>query len=324
MSKRLVDTRLLTLLFVALAAWAPRDAQAQNWKIVARADSLLAAGEVARAETLYYAAARRDTRDFAARTALGKYLVSRGAFKIGSTLLEEALAFGADTAMIARARLPVLQVIDDWVSVVNLAKAQISPAERARAEWLATNAPSISGADSVTVRFEPSSVAGLGRVEVVVGTDTLVADIDPNSDELVIGDYARYASHVQVFSAGPDDRVAVVQRVAIGGLEFERVPARIDRELGPARARIGLALLSRLAPTVDAGAGVLTLRRDGRVTASLGRRRVPVMFRFPGVRIARQGRLVPIESPAGRAVLAEARWTLDLKRGELVLETDER
>jgi hypothetical protein len=48
------------------------------------------------------------------------------------------------------------------------------------------------------------------------------------------------------------------------------------------------------------------------------------VFGFPGVRIARADRLVPIESPAGRAVLAQARWTLDVRRGELVLEVDAR
>ncbi len=116
----------------------------------------------------------------------------------------------------------------------------------------------------------------------------------------------------------------MVQRLSIGDLVLDRVPARIDERLGPARARIGLTLLAKLAPTVDAAAGMLTLRRDGRVGASLGRRRVPLFFYFPGVRIARAGRLVPIESPAGRAVLSEARWTLDLKRGELVLEVDAR
>lgn len=299
-------------------------AMAQNARIVARADSLLAMGHVARAETLYYAAARRDTRDFGARAALGNYLVARGAFRIGSTLLEEAMAFGADTATIVRARIPALQASDDWVSTAQLPRSPLSPAERARATWLATNLPKMSGADSVTVRFEASSVAGLGRVNLVIGTDTLAADIDPNSDELVIGDYAHYASGVQLFSAGPDDRVAVVQRAAIGDLVFERVPARIERELGPRRAKIGLTLLAKLAPTVDAAAGVLTLRRNGRVNEALGRRRIPVMFRFPGVSVARQGGFVPIESPAGRAVLAQARWTLDLKRGELVLETDER
>ena len=324
MGRRFVDRHNLLGLGCALAMWAVPSAHAQSARVVARADSLLAIGEIARAETLYYAAARRDTRDFAARTALGKYLVSRGAFKIGLTLLEEAMVFGADTAMIARARVHALQATDDWVGLAQLPRTPLSPAERARAVWLATNAPSITGADSVTVRFQISSVAGLGRVDLVIGTDTLAADIDPNSDELVIGDYARYASLVQLFSGAADDRVAVVRRAAIGTLVFERVPARIDRELGPARARIGLTLLAKLAPTVDAAAGVLTLRRNGRVNSQLGRRRVPATFRFPGVSIARPGRLVPIESPAGRAVLAQARWTLDLKRGELVLEVDER
>ncbi len=307
-----------------LAITIATNASAQNAKIVARADSLLSVGEVARAETLYYAAARRDTRDHASRFALGRYLVSRGAFKIGSTLLEEAMVFGADTTTIIRARIPALQVTDDWVSLAQLPKSPLSAAEKARATWLATNLPAISGADSVTVRFETSSVAGLGRIDLVVGTDTLAADIDPNSDELVIGDYAHYANLVQVFTAPNSDHVAVVRRADIGTVTLERAPARIDLGLGPKRAKIGLTLLAKLAPTVDAAAGVLTLRRNGRVDSALGRRRVPVMFKFPGVNIARQGRLVPIESPAGRAVLAQARWTLDLKRGELVLETDER
>jgi hypothetical protein len=323
MSRRAV-TRRAALIGLLFAAGAGTPAGAQSERIVARADSLLAAGEVARAETLYYAAARRNTKDFASRTALGKYLVSRGAFRIGSTLLEEALAFGADTATIVHARIPALQAADDWVSLAQLPRTPLSPAEKSRAMWLATSSPKISGADSVTVRFVTSSVAGLGRIDLVIGMDTLAADIDPNSDELVIGDYSRYASIVQIFSGGPDNRVAAVSRASIGDLVFEHVPARIDRGLGPKRARIGLTLLARLAPTVDAAAGVLTLRRNGRVSETLGRRRVPVMFQFPGVSIARPGRLVPIESPAGRAVLAQARWTLDLKRGELVLETDER
>ena len=138
----------------------------------------------------------------------------------------------------------------------------------------------------------------------------------------MLGDYTAYASLVQIFSARETDRAAVLVRASIGDMVLERLPARIDQRLGPARARIGLALLAKFAPTVDAGAGVLTLRRSGTVAATLGRRRVPVVFTFPGVRVARPDRLVPIDSPAGRAVLAQARWTLDLKRGELALEVD--
>ena len=308
---------------VALAAHPTRLA-AQNDRVIARDDSLLAAGQVPRAESLYYAAALRNSLDSHGRAALGRYLASRGAFLIGATLLEESVTFGADTASVARVRAAALQAAGEWMQVSQLPRSTLTPAERQRAAWLATHAPAVSGADSVTVGFEPSSAMGLGRVQLVVGNDTLAADVDPAVDELVLGDYRDFAPLVQVFSGAAGDRVAVLQRAAIGDLVLERIPARIDPQLGPARARIGLALLARLAPTVDAAAGVLTLRRNGAVGAELGRRRIPLVFAFPGVRIARPDRLVPIDSPAGRAVLAQARWTLDLQRGELVLETDAR
>lgn len=308
---------------LALVATAPAARLcAQTAPLVARADSLLLAGEIVRAEGLYYVAVRRNTRDPDARLALGGYVGARGGFLPGSTLLDEALQFGADTAAVARVRAPLLQAADAWTQLAALARSPLTAAERERAQWLAAHAPAASGADSVTVPFESSSAAGLGRIQLVVGKDTLAADIDPSVDEIVLGDYTAYASLVQIFSARETDRAAVLVRASIGDMVLERLPARIDQRLGPARARIGLALLAKFAPTVDAGAGVLTLRRSGTVAATLGRRRVPVVFTFPGVRVARPDRLVPIDSPAGRAVLAQARWTLDLKRGELALEVD--
>jgi hypothetical protein len=312
----------LCALAAAAACLLPRAGRAQTQRLVDRADSLLAAGFVARAESLYYVAARRRTRDPSGRIALGRYLGARGAFRVGATLLEEAVAFGGDTAAVARVRAPLLQAADEWTLLAQLRRSPLTEAERARATWLATRAPAASGADSVSVAFEPSSTLGLGRVQLVIGADTLAADIDPTVDEMVIGDYGSYAALVQVFTGVEGDRAAVVQRASIGDLVLERIPARIDPALGPARARVGLAMLAKYAPTVDEGAGILTLRREGRVDAAFGRRRVALFFGFPGVRIARGDRLVPIESPAGRAVLAQARWTVDLRRGDLVLETD--
>jgi hypothetical protein len=182
--------------------------------------------------------------------------------------------------------------------------------------------PSFTGADSVTVPFYPaSSTASLGRFLLVIGRDTLTADLDPSSDELVLGDHRAYAAAVRVFGSAEEagGPLAVVDRVRIDDLLLEQVPARLDPRLGPARARVGLSLLATFAPTVDAGAGVMTLRRGGTVAAG-GGERLAVVFGFPGVRVARADRLVPLESPAGRVLLDAARWTLDLRRGELVLE----
>jgi hypothetical protein len=295
---------------------------AQTAMLVARADSLLMAGEVVRAEALYYAVSRRSPRDSQGRAALGQYLASRGAFKIGATLLEEAIAFGGDTATLAARRAPVLQAGDEWVDLAQLSHSPLSDAQRERARWLATHAPAVTGADSVTVAFEPSSAEGFGRMHLIVGSDTLAADIDPSSDELTLGDYTHFAKQVQVFSGEGGGRAGVLLRAKIGDIVLERMPTQFDPQLGPARARIGLSLLAKLAPTVDAAAGVLTLRRDGIVGEMKGRRRIPVLFAFPGVLIARPDHLVRMESPAGRALLATARWTLDLRRGELVLELD--
>jgi hypothetical protein len=313
--------RALMVVSAAVVLAAPA-LSAQTTILVARADSLLMAGEVERAEALYYAVSRRSPRDPQGRAALGQYLASRGAFKIGGTLLEEALAFGGDTVTLARRRAPVLQAGDEWVDLAQLSHSPLSDAQRERARWLATHVPAVTGADSVTVAFEPSSVEGLGRVQLIVGSDTLAADIDPSSDELTLGDYTHFAKLVQVFSGEGGGRAGVLLRAKIGDIVLERMPAQFDPQLGPARARIGLTLLAKLAPTVDAAAGVLTLRRDGMVGEMTGRRRIPVVFAFPGVLVARPDRLVRIESPAGRALLATARWTLDLRRGELVLELD--
>ena len=68
----------------------------QNEAIVARADTLLIAGRIFAAESLYYIAVRRAPRDPVARLALGRYLAQRGALKVGAVLMEEARYFGGD------------------------------------------------------------------------------------------------------------------------------------------------------------------------------------------------------------------------------------
>src|SRR5581483_3952950 len=69
--------------------------------LVARADTLLVAGRVFAAESLYYYAVRIDPRNPTARLALGKYLAERGALKVGAVLMEEARYFGGDPGVVA-------------------------------------------------------------------------------------------------------------------------------------------------------------------------------------------------------------------------------
>jgi hypothetical protein len=312
----------VALLPLVLAAQEPTRAQ----RSLARADSLMSVGQLSRAEAVYYSLSRQAPRDPQMRAALGMYLASRGAFLIGATLLDEAIAFGGDSATLQARRAPILQAAGDWAQVAGLRRAPLNGAERARAAWLTAHPPTVTGDDSVTVAFFPSSAGALGRFWLVIGNDTLATDIDASSDELVLGDYRAYAHLIELFavSGGQDATAAVVRQASIGGLMLSNVPAQLDVRLGRQRARIGLTMLAALAPTVDADAELMTLRRAGLARPPVGRTRVPIVFTFPGVRIARVDRLVPVDSPAGRAVLATARWTLDARRGELVLETDAR
>src|SRR3954465_10808178 len=88
--------RYLAHAAIALAAVPLASSSAQT----ARADSLLNAGALQRAESLYYSAVQARPRDPMARWSLGKYLVSRGAPRMGMTLLEEALQFGGDPSIV--------------------------------------------------------------------------------------------------------------------------------------------------------------------------------------------------------------------------------
>lgn len=307
-------------------------------RLLARADSLFARAEVTRAEGLYYALARQAPEDPRPRAALGRYLAARGAFLVGATLLAEAAEFtqlppagrdrsaAAGQAELARRaaeleaeRHAPLMAAGAWGELVGLRRAPLTGDEALRARALATLQGARSGADSVTVALDaPSSASALGRLALRIGDALVWADLDPTIDELVLGDQPG------VQWSGPAERatLGILPILDIGGLVLTQVPVRRDARLGAGRARVGLLLLAPLAPTVDAAAGVMTLRRNGRATVRGDT--VALRFVFPGVEVARPERWVPMASPAGRAVLATARWTLDPRQGLLILETDSR
>src|SRR5205823_6745967 len=128
---RTIGGARLTMLALLIGT-SGRSAAAQWTGGVGLADSLLASGRVASAESLYYATSSARPRDAAARAALGRYLASRGALRIGAVLLEEARLFGGDTARIARALVPIYRSLGDWRSLAVLPKSPPSLAEGKR------------------------------------------------------------------------------------------------------------------------------------------------------------------------------------------------
>jgi len=278
--------------------------------LVARGDSLLRAGNAAAAEAHYYEAARRRPRDPAARLALGRYLAARGALKVGAVLMEEARFFGGDAATVAASLAPVYTRLGDFRALTSLPSSPLGPAERARAEWLRANLPAATGPDSTTLAYVPLDSGPVGRVTITVGAKKVEALLDPATQGLVLD--RSLASELRTFG---DGRVAVATRLQLGGIELANVPARVE-SLGPARpARIGLDVLADRSPSFEPAAGRLTLRR-GRLASREWGERLQTLFLPSGLYLIRDGR---VRAFSAGTLSGAKRWTLDGRRGEIVL-----
>ena len=310
---------VITALALCALALTANAAPAQS-RLTAQADRLLAAGRVAAAESLYYDAVRRAPYDPEARLALGRYLAARGAWKVGAVLMEEARYFGGDARRVAEALAPVYARLGDFKSLAALPSSPLDAAERQRADWLRDHPPAVTGFDSSTVRLRPAGVGSLGTVELRIGGERVLASIDPRVEGLVLDTAWRRRPEVRhwVSKSRPSERgvAAVTLSVGIGDLTLQHVPTRLASSEGTA---IGLDVLSRLAPTFDASAGVLTLRRGGRVSRFAAGERFPALVLPTGTAFVRGGQVLPMHGSAAQRVLRTRRWTLDSRRGDIIL-----
>lgn len=334
MSRRVsVTSTRSRLVALALAlAGLPGAADAQRAAAlddVARGDSLFRRGRVFAAESAYYDAARQSPRDPAARLALGRYLAARGALKIGAVLMEEARFFGGDPKTVAAELAPVYARLGDYRSLAALPGSPLSAAERARAEWLRDNAPAVEGPDSAVVSYAPQGSAdGLGQVYITLGGESVRATIDPTVRGLVLDSAWGRRSAVKTFTSRTRGRegtsaaspVAVVATVKLGDLTLQNVPTRLAPTGSVGRARIGLDVFSDLASTFDESARQITLRRGGRVARALPGDRLVTLAMQSGVWVASTSGTSSLALDRGRASLRGKRWTVDGRRGAIVVD----
>ncbi|HKO16994.1 MAG TPA: hypothetical protein VJU87_12195 [Gemmatimonadaceae bacterium] len=300
---------------LALLAAHPAQAQWGVWE----ADSLLAAGRVAQAESLYYAASSASPRDPGTRAALGRYLAARGALRIGAVLLEESRLFGGDTAAIARALAPIYSGLADYRALVTLPRSPLSPAERSRARWLVAHPRTLESPDSVVMlSYRPlGDGSGLGIVPLRIGDRRVDAILDARVTGLVLGGRASlWDDAVRTFGSDSAGTVAATPELHLGGVTITNVPTRIDS--ASTSVRVGLDVLRRLAPTFDAPAGALLLRRSGQVAAATPGTRRPVLIDQTGMRVLLDGHWQPATAHGVALLLESRRWTLDPRRGDLV------
>jgi hypothetical protein len=316
----------LTIIVAFVALVVPARLRAQWYGSVEQADSLLASGRVATAESVYYATSSARPRDAAARAALGRYLASRGALRPGAVLLEEARFFGGDSVSIARVLAPIYNSLGDYRALAVLPASPLSPVERERARWLVSHAPVLEFPDSVdTLHYKPlSDGSGIGIVSIGVGERKIDALIDPRVAGVVLrGRQAKRRAGLQSFGQDSSGVVAVIAELHLGDVTLSNVPARLEESgEGPraSGALIGLDVLRRLAPTFDAVAQTITLRRSGQVALTTIGTRSPMLLDAQGLRILVDGRWESSTSRTSGMLLSLHRWTLDAKRGVIILQ----
>ena len=301
---------------------AQRYAYAQDY--IARADSFFRSGQIFQAETLYYAAMRRQTREPAARLALGRYFAARGALKAGAVLMEEARYFGGDAKTIAIYLAPVYFALGDWRSLAALPGSPLPYADRARAEWLSKNAPGTEVPDSAAVPWTPADSGSLGSVSLVLGRDTLVARIDPTTLGLVLDTaWVRRKQAVKSFASSFESDLrnytAVALRVGLGDVTLVNLPARFAPQGSPREARLGLDVLAKMVPTFDPAAGTILLRSLPKLGADAPGEHMPTLTYATGIWLVRPDGVWPLLDVRLHPSLRGVRWTLNPKRGEIIV-----
>lgn len=292
-----------------------------------RADSLLNAGGLQRAESLYYAATQAHPRDPAARWALGRYLISRGAPRVGMTLLEEAIQFGGDAARIGTDLAPVYLTLGEYQKLSALRAAPISNMERERARWLVSHASKMVAPDSSTsAQYKKSNDgSGIGAIALRVNGRTIDATVSTHVHGIVLADTSAAAKRVRAFrapgSSSGQSVPAVADSIAFGGYSLTQFPVTVAPISGGEQALIGMDVLARFAPTFDPRADRVTLHVSGSVPkASSSADQFSTLMTSNDLRVLQAGGWLAIDGAPINRMLSTRRWTFDAKRGQLTIE----
>ena len=281
------------------------------------ADSLLAEGQLAAAESVYYATARAHPKDPIARAALGRFLAARGGVRAGAVLIEEAQFFGGDSAALSRTLVPLYVRLGDYRALSELRPIVLSPAERQRAAWLATRATEARLRDSVVIlTYRPmGDGAGFGTVLLRFGRVELAAVIDPRVSGLVLPSTVR--RNLRRFGTEGRRTLAVADSFRLGSVVFSNVPASIGSVDEP--VKIGFDVIAPYFPGFDPGKGVLTLRRVNRRSPGPSGPRVPALYDDNGMRLLIGGKWQATSAAMPAMLLATRRWIWDWRLGDVVL-----
>jgi hypothetical protein len=217
----------------------------------------------------------------------------------------------------------VYEWLGEYGALASLPGSPLAYPQRSRAEWLRENPQALGGADSTTLAIRPGDSRTFGRVALIVGKDTVVAMLDPRATGLTMDTSWARRKSVRTFSTrGERDarRMAgVVPAVQLGEVTISNAAVSFAPQRGSGAATLGFDLLARLAPTVDPEAGILILRKQGRVARDAQGTRLPTLTQETGLWFLRGDRLIALNSADAWTLLHDKRWTFDARRGSIVV-----
>ena len=321
-----MSIRLLCVVAVSAAMVVSSSVRAQSTHF---ADSLLDIGALARAESEYYTAVRVRPRDPIARWALGRFLVARGAPRVGATLFEEALQFGGEPSIVIADLAPVYLALGMYHELAALPSSSLPAGERERARWLDTHPTRLVSPDSiVTVSYKAGRSGDIGRVTIQLNGRPVEATISPRVQGLIVSDTSAVARKLRRFDANggqPASRVssapAAADSISIGGITYRNFPIAIRSLENRGQAIVGFDVLGRFAPSFDPRAGRITLRVGGAVAAPPKNADTFATLLTPSdLRILQSSGWVSVGNAQMLRTLADHRWTFDTRRGQIVVD----
>jgi len=292
------------------------------------ADSLLERGDLVKAESVLYAAVRVHPHDPAARRALGTYLVQRGAPRVGMTLFEEAGRFGADPRLVSRLLAPVYLSLGEYHALAGLSPSPLTHGELDRARWLDAHPTSIVTPDSVlTAVYHATTDPGyLGHVTIRVNGRPLEAVMSVRARGIIVSESNRAAQGLRRFAAATaKERIAsgapaVADSIGLGRLSVMNYPVTVEALGDGVAGVIGLDVLGRFAPTFDPRTNRVTLRTSGRLDPRESGGALPTRITTGDFLILRAGGWASAAVPQMTRLLGDHRWTLDARRGQIIVE----
>lgn len=313
--------------FSALAAVA-LGAGLAGGQSVRAADSLLRRGMLDRAEAEYYAAARARPRDPDARFALGRFLASRGAFRIGATLLDEAMQFGYDKRAAGAALAALYMDMGEYSSLERLPVSPLTAGEREQVQWLVAHPSKVQAPDStVLAAFARASGDGfLGALRMRIDGRPVVAMVSPRSGCGVrLADTSAIVRRLHRFPSGGGgasrSTPAAADSIGFGRMTITNVPVRVETLRDGVEAIVCFGLLDRYAPTFDARAGLVTLHLAGIAPPAATASTVFPILNVDGqYAVPEGGGWAPIVLPQVSSMLRDRRWTFDPRRGQLAID----